>query len=489
MADFSRATITFLIDFDIDYGCKLSYIDENSVFSSQEWTWVATRSASFEVTTGVPTVTPGQTTTTFFDSAFDLDNPVGFTTSRNVNAIEIISQVEGFNFDGLKCTDASGTRLVEGVDFTIVFDNYVAPVDYSNIEFALVNSPHYVNIPFNFTTTTSATINLYVWDGALASVPVTPSYTLTIPRPSTNFSEFNVDLAKLIQEQLNPKPVIDLALTTQVVDSTSNSVKWVYFTASYTDAVESISDIQGTFVAVDGYGYYNEGVNPTKPSDNILTLASIRKVSRDGFILFPFINNGVITSIDIDSATEINATEVITGTDNSTDMVQYLEVDVSASLVDEYITITTLPAGDVITYEVVDECRYDPKQIVFKNKYGVYDCLTVFKKSNVSTNVNSSNFINNYISGGTYDTTKHQNQKINITATKSIKVNSGYISEVENTLYEQMLYSDTVYFYEGGALVPINVKSSSLEFKTRVNDKLVNYELELEYAYNTIQNV
>ena len=97
-------------------------------------------------------------------------------------------------------------------------------------------------------------------------------------------------------------------------------------------------------------------------------------------------------------------------------------------------------------------------------------------------------FINNYVSGGTYDTTKHQFQKLNVTAKKSIKANSGYISEAENILYEQLLYSDQVYFYDG-TLIPVNVTSSSLEYKTRVNDKLVNYSIDFEYAYNIIQNV
>ena len=271
MADFSKLTITFLVDFPELSNCEIS-TKLAGVVTTQEWTWVATRSAAFEVTTGTPTGNDGEITSINFASAFLLDNPSNFTTIVSFPSVEIISQTEGLDIISFKASDETGATYVRGVDYLLVFDNYVAPVDYSNIEFALVNSPHYVNIPFNFTTTTSATINLYVWDGALASVPVTPSYTLTIPRPSTNFSEFNVDLAKLIQEKLNPKPVIDLALTTQVVDSTSDSVKWVYFTASYTDAVESISDIQGTFVAVDGYGYYNEGVNPTKPSDNICLL-------------------------------------------------------------------------------------------------------------------------------------------------------------------------------------------------------------------------
>ena len=263
----------------------------------------------------------------------------------------------------------------------------------------------------------------------------------------------------------------------------------IQYVASYTDPNETIADIQGTFVAVDGYGYYSEGVNPTKPTDNILTVASIRKVSRTGFILFPFVNNGSITTIDINTESdEINETMTITATDNSTDMVQYVEVDVSQATTDNYVTITTQPDGDIRTYEIIDECRYNPIQVVFKNRYGVFECLTLFKKSNNSISVSSDEFINNYISGGTYSTTKHQNQKINIQGKESIKTNSGYISQNENSLYKELLLSETVYFYDDG-LIPVNVTTSSLEFKTRVNDSLVNYSIDFEYAYNLIQNV
>lgn len=484
MADFSKITITFLRDFTEGSECKIA-TSFNEVVASETWTFVSSRSSAYEVTTGTPTGNSGEATAINFDSAYLLDNPTNYTTIRTVNSLEITSQTEGLDFIGFK---ANG--YVNGLDFNITFNNYTGVIDYSNIEFILVNSPHYVNIPFNFETTTSVTLDLYVWSGQLNTLPVDASYTLTIPRPSTNFAEFNVDLSNLVQEQLSPRPIIDLSNSTQIVDSSEDSVKWVYYKATYKDDVETIANVEDTLVAVDGYGYYNEGSNPTRPDNNILTLASMRKVSRNGFILFPFINNGDITSISVNSSgSDLNFAEGIISSDDSTKMVQYLEVDVSQIPNDNYVTLTTVPNADAIVYEIVDECRYNPKQVIFKNKFGKYDCLTVFKKSNITTNVESSNFINNYIQGGTYDTTKHQNQKINITATKSIKVNSGYINEVENILYEQMLYSDTIYFYEDNNLVPINLKTSSLEFKTRVNDKLVNYELEFEYAYNIIQNV
>jgi len=489
MPTFSEITIEFLVDFEDDYQLGISYND-NGAISAQLFTWVASRSAAFEVTTGTPTGTAGETTATNFETSYDLDNPTNFITTRTTNSLVIQSEVEGFDFISVRCSDENGDGLIAGDDFNITFSNYVPPVDNSNIEFALVRSPHYVNIPFNFETTTSTSIDLYVWDGDLNTLPTDITYELTIPRPSINFAEFNVDLSKLVQEQIESAPTIDLSSTTQIVDSTDDSVKWIRYTASYTDPIETIADIEGTFAGVDGYGLYSEGVNPTKPSNNILTDVVNRKVSRDGFILLPFVNNGSITSIEIDSKTgQIDETETITSSDLSTDIIQYLEVDVSQASTDTSITVTFLPDGDIVRYEVIDECRYTPINVVFKNRYGAYENLTLFKKSNSSLSVESDMFINNYVSSGVYNVTKHQHQKINVSSKRLIKVNSGYINEQENTLYEQLLNSDKVFFYQGGNLIPVNVKTSNIEFKTRVNDSLVNYELDFEYAYNIIQDV
>ena len=489
MPTFSDITIEFLRDFEVDFEIRTT-TSYNGNLTPLVWTWVVTRSAGFEVTTGTPTGTTGERTAINFEAAFDLDYPTGYVTTQTTNTIVIQSETEGFDFIRFNAVDENGTLLVQNTDFIVTFNNYVEPVDYSTIEFAMVKSPHYVNIPFNFTTTTSATINLFVWDGALASVPSTATRTLTIPRPSTNFTEFNVDLSGLIRDRIDPTPNIDLAANVQIVDSLANSVKWVKYTASYTDPTEIIADIEGTFVGVDGYGWYSEGANPTKPTNNILTSSTTRKIDRNGFVLLPIVNNGTIASIDADSDTsEIDEFFTITPSDNSTDMVQYVEIDVSQAQTDDYLTVTTNPAGDVITYEIIDECRYNPIHIVFKNKFGAFDVLNLFKKSDSSIDIKNDDFVNNYVSGGTYDTTKHQFQKININGKETVSCNTGYINEEENNIYKELLLSETVYIYKNSALIPINITTKSLGLKTRVNNGLVNYSIDFEYAYNLIQNV
>ena len=477
--------IEFLRDFVVGDNLWIT-IDDNGTTTGRQWTWVASRSGALEVTTGTPTGTTGEISATDFETAYNLDVS-GYTTGVVSNVLTITADSAGITFLGAKA-GTGGTGQPNYANFTIT--NEEEEIDITNVQFALVRSPHYVNTPFNFESTTSATINLFVWNGLLSAIPSTATYTITKVRPSVDYAEFNTDLADLVREQLDGKPTIVLTNPTNITDSDDDGVKWFKWVASYTDPDETIPDIEDTLIATEGFGYWNEGVNPTKPSDNILTNTYLRKVERSGFILLPFFNNGTITDIDIDSnGGEINANEVITASDDSNKAVQYLSVDVSQTTTDTSITVTFNPGGQTVDYQIEDECRYTPKQVVFKNKYGVYECMTLFKKSNNTLTVESDDFTNAYISSGTYSTTDHQKQKINIQGTETISVQSGYISEQENNLYKEALLSDKIYFFESGELIPVNIKSSSLEFKTRINDRLVNYQIEFEYAYNIVQNV
>ena len=38
-------------------------------------------------------------------------------------------------------------------------------------------------------------------------------------------------------------------------------------------------------------------------------------------------------------------------------------------------------------------------------------------------------------------------------------------------------------------ITPMNLSTRNLTFKTSVNDKLVDYKIDLDYAFNGIQNV
>jgi hypothetical protein len=485
MPTYSEVTITFTNDWVNTDDLKLSYNDNGSL-SNQIWTWVSSRSSGFEVSTGIPTANPGETSAINFKAAFDLDNATGYVTAvGGVDGNEVLIQSEtlGEDFTGFAISVGTNTA-------TVVFNNYSETPTSENVDYALVRSPYYVNIPFDFTTTTSATISLYVWDGDLATVPTTATRTLTKTRPSIDYAEFNVDLSKISRDSFNPKPVLDLTLSSQIVDSLDGNVKWLKYTASYTDPSETIADIEGTLAAIEGYGYMQEGVNPTVPASKALTSCANRKVERGGFIIFPFLNEGTITSIEVDSSSGTFSDVLTPATsDESTDAVQYACVDVSTATVDDYITITLKPGNQEFVYQVVDECRYEPLQVVFLNKYGAFDSITMFKKRTNELRATNEEFKNNYILGGTYDITNHQMQKLNVVGNDTFKLNSGYIDEDENALYKELILSELVYLYENSSFVPVNVDTKSIEFKDRVNNSLTQYTIDFAYAFNTINNI
>ena len=38
-------------------------------------------------------------------------------------------------------------------------------------------------------------------------------------------------------------------------------------------------------------------------------------------------------------------------------------------------------------------------------------------------------------------------------------------------------------------VLPVNIKTNTLTKKTKINDKLVNYSLEIEFAYDVVNSV
>jgi hypothetical protein len=58
-----------------------------------------------------------------------------------------------------------------------------------------------------------------------------------------------------------------------------------------------------------------------------------------------------------------------------------------------------------------------------------------------------------------------------------------------NQIVKQMLLSERVWEFVGGNYIPLKLKGTGVEYKTRQKDRLINYEMEFEYAFNEVNNV
>ena len=181
---------------------------------------------------------------------------------------------------------------------------------------------------------------------------------------------------------------------------------------------------------------------------------------------------------------EINETLDILDTNNSYELVQNIWVNVADATTDEYIEITY--NGEVVTLYITEECRYTPIDIFFINKDGGLQSLTFFKAKKDSLSVTDEE----YESGRNQPNTgTHQYTKYNKQGRKKFSVNSGFIDEDLNETFEQLFLSERVWEFSDGTYTPINVASKQLQFKTRQNDRLINYEVQFEYAFNEINSI
>lgn len=143
-----------------------------------------------------------------------------------------------------------------------------------------------------------------------------------------------------------------------------------------------------------------------------------------------------------------------------------------------------------LTVVPVGECKYEPKKIVFVNKYGVKEDLWFFKKSTQSIATDKETFrantVNSYISG---DLSGHTYREFNVNGRESMTLNTGFVPESFKENFKQLMLSEKVWIDNGADLLPVNIKNTELELKQSVNDKLINYTIEIEYSYDKINNI
>jgi hypothetical protein len=157
---------------------------------------------------------------------------------------------------------------------------------------------------------------------------------------------------------------------------------------------------------------------------------------------------------------------------------------------DEMASINDQPT---IRYEILCEPKYNVIDCYFINKWGAWDTFSFLKKSVESFSTTSNQYkpsIGNVTSNAYgYSTTDHQMKQYNKNGQKSITVNTGFVNESFNLLLEEMMLSEKMYLIIDDVAEPVNIKTTSTEYKTGVNDKTINYTVEFEFAYNQLNNV
>ncbi len=385
-----------------------------------------------------------------------------------------------------------------------------------------LRSPYYIKV--SKTALTSVELKLYIYTGTFTANGSVAAGTLryTINKKPLGSNAYVVfEVSELVRDYLEVE---------FNGDYNSESV-WLNAIATVTGGSGSVTvspDNTNGFIGLDGYGYFEEGANPTLSTTALQSNNSIIALDDNLFRVPVFVagtesvsllyKGEVKQTIDLSSASVDETTEQIRyisanstssgdvsydsfqervlndgGTfEGSSCLSDFLD-SVSIGLIDE-VYVSSASGVEVFKVKTLEECLYTPIKVTFVNKFGAFQDLIFFKKSIDKTSVKGEEFKTAVFDQATltYKTYQHQRTQFMVQGTDSITMNTGYISEDYNQVIEQLMLSEQVwatFITDTEEVRPLVPKTKSFTHKTQLNDKLIDYTIEFDIANNKINNI
>ena len=289
---------------------------------------------------------------------------------------------------------------------------------------------------------------------------------------------------------------------------------WYQVTATATDATtptqavdvkidgepDGTSDHIKTDLIFDGYSYFEEGINKNTTNKAFLSTNTVYVPSGQSLRI-------PVNVEECDTASggwswkyyEVGSSADEDGATFSTSLFAYNKL--------KYITVTSAwqkielysnPQSSgfpsllhTVYIEEMDCNKYDPIKVTFYNKYGALQDLFFTAKHTEALTTKSEDYKSNLIDFSTmsYSTTRHQSQTFHKQGKERITLNTGNVNEDYNEAMKELMLSEKVWMTKDSTIYPIKVTSSNFIERTSVNDKVFNYTIEAEYAFDKVQNI
>lgn len=379
-----------------------------------------------------------------------------------------------------------------------------------------VRSPHFESI--STPNASYGVLNLYIWTGDKTSVPLNPIYTIrkSATTPTTGNPRVTFETSELIRDYLD----------IEFDGNYSGQGVWVRTDLDvYNSSDVSIIDYDYINIAFDGYRYFEEDA----VFSNLMITNRKLFVLEDNTFRVPINTSQYDPTVTFLKDNEIVGTTSFTSSNQSSEQIKYVSIygtdtnwdsfkervlesggtdyesnkcleayfnDYSIGAVDKIIISNTnsLIKNITVNVEILEECKYEPKKVTFVNKFGALQDMYFFKKSVEKMNVKKESYKSNILNSlNGYSKSQHVYRDFNVVGKESVTLSSGFLSEEYNEVFKQMMLSEKVWVTniteDGEQVLPINVKTSDITYKTSLNNKLVEYTIEFDKSFDTINNI
>ena len=332
------------------------------------------------------------------------------------------------------------------------------------------------------------------------------SQRYVITKNSQRGRTLNFDISELCRDYLDI--TYDSFFVPQTVDITTTLSVWDGLNATGNPATSSGTPIPNVVfqdTGFEAYGSYEDGANPELPDNTILisksvTNAVINRVTSTGGTL-ESTQCLVPLGVSFDSVNTSNRVTILYPSEASyagaSGIVATMTAGVAGTQIFNQGATTIFGYPDSVIARVNCTKYGNGNEITFINKFGVQQVLWFFLKKNKSMSRKNEGYKANTLTypntnnPATYSVQNAPNKVFNTTAKQTHKLSSGYYPEGLNAYFEQLLLSEYVWLKleSSNVRIPVNVKTSSMDFKTSVNDRLIEYTIDFEEAFNHINNI
>lgn len=383
-------------------------------------------------------------------------------------------------------------------------------------------SPFYIKVQEN--TLVEAKLELKIWDGENFPIGNTK---YVIQKPTIENNTYVVfEMSELIRDYIENK-----------FDGNYNSnCVWVFpVITGYNSSGVEISEYElniepyfiDYFIATEGYGYFDEGINPDFERGLMIPNATLFRLSDSPFLIPVYSENTDSVVFKLNGVAV--RTVLITDNNNTNQKIQYIPSDLNyydsyrlrvlddggifednsllepfKSFIDikeidevhvNYTKTDLLDTGThILKVKTLDCSKYEPIKVTFVNKFGALQDLYFTRRSNESLSIESNDYkasmmdFNNF----NYDVSEHQKRTLNLVGSESVVLNTDYVDESYNQNIEQLFLSERVWMTrmsEPNKIIPLKLKGKTLNYKKSVNEKLVQYTVEFDLASDKINNI
>lgn len=168
------------------------------------------------------------------------------------------------------------------------------------------------------------------------------------------------------------------------------------------------------------------------------------------------------------------------------------EAGITLSTYAKYYGLFWASGGQLMSYwfEIEEDCKHPLTRLAFWNQYGGIDYFNMRGTARESRNVERRNYRtfggNFYTASGNTDAVVNPDEGYKsagkVQVEKSLQLHSGYLQEHEVEVVVDLLQSPRVWVYEQSSWQSVIIDQNSVEVKTSLIDKTIEYEFRVQFA-------